>query len=214
MQTLSFEETKNLLEKYKIPFADAKVCQNQKEAISFAREIGYPLVLKIVSPDILHKTDVGGVRTGIEKERDIKRAFNEIISSIRTAKPNVKIEGILVQKHIFGREVVAGMKRDPTFGPVLMFGLGGIFVESIKDISLRIVPVDKKEANKMIKEIKGFQILKGARGQKPVNIGKIIEIIVKLSKLSLVEKGLKEIDLNPIIVNEKEAFVVDARFLL
>ena len=214
MKVLSFEEAKKLLEKYNIPFVKTIICQSKKEAIDFAQKIGFPVVLKVFSPDILHKTDVGGVKIGIENERDLKRVFDEILFSLKEKKPKAKIEGMLIQKQIFGKEVVVGMKRDLAFGPVLMFGLGGIFVEILNDVAFRVAPITKREALKMIREIKSFKILKGFRGEKPVNIEKIAEIIVKVSKLSLKEEKIQEIDLNPIIVNEKEAQVVDARFLL
>ena len=214
MKPLSFKQTEILLKKYKIPFAKAKVCQNQKEAASFGQEVGYPLVLKIVSPDILHKTDIGGVKSGIKNERDLKRGFNEIISSARSVKTNILIEGVLVQKMVLGKEVLIGMKRDKIFGPVLIFGLGGIFAEVLKDISLGLPPLDRREARQMIKEIKGFPLLKGVRGQEGVNIAKIEEIIVNLGKLALEEKSIREIDLNPVMVDKREAVVVDARFLI
>lgn len=214
MKALTFEETEKLLEKYNIPFAKTKLCKSKKEAASFAKRIGFPLALKIVSPDILHKTDIGGVKLMIMNEKDLKQAWNEILVSFKKQKPKVQIKGILVQEMIAGKEVVIGMKRDKSFGPVLMFGLGGIFIELFKDTVFRVAPATKKEARKMIKELKGFAILKGARGQKPVDIEKIVQIIVKVSKLSLTEKNIKEIDLNPIIVNEKEASVVDAKFLV
>ena len=214
MKVLSFEEAKKLLEKYNIPFVKTRICQSKKEAIDFAQKIGFPVVLKVFSPDILHKTDVGGVKIGIENERDLKRAFDEILFSLKEKKPKAKIEGMLIQKQIFGKEVVVGMKRDLAFGPVLMFGLGGIFVEILNDVAFRVAPITKREALKMIREIKSFKILKGFRGEKPVNIEKIAEIIVKVSKLSLKEEKIQEIDLNPIIANEKGAQVVDARVLL
>ena len=214
MRVLDFNKTEKLLLKYKIPLCTSYLVTSKKEAIDFAQKIGFPVVLKVFSPDILHKTDVGGVKIGIENERDLKRAFDEILFSLKEKKPKAKIEGMLIQKQIFGKEVVVGMKRDLAFGPVLMFGLGGIFVEILNDVAFRVAPITKREALKMIREIKSFKILKGFRGEKPVNIEKIAEIIVKVSKLSLKEEKIQEIDLNPIIANEKGAQVVDARVLL
>ena len=214
MNLLNFNKTKKLLLKYKIPFCESYLAASKKEALKFAKKIGYPVVLKISSPDILHKTDVGGIKIGIKSENELKRAFSEILTNVKKKKPQAKIEGILVQEQVSGKEVVVGMKRDLTFGPVLMFGLGGIFVEVLKDVVFRVIPVGKGEGLKMIKEIKGFEVLRGFRGEKPVNIGEITEIIIKLSKLSLEEGSIKEIDLNPIIVDEKRALVVDARFLI
>ena len=214
MNVLNFNQVKEILLEYKIPFCKSYLAGSKKEALNFAKRTGHPLVLKISSPDILHKTDVGGVKIGIENERDLKRAFDEILFSLKEKKPKAKIEGMLIQKQIFGKEVVVGMKRDLAFGPVLMFGLGGIFVEILNDVAFRVAPISKREALKMIREIKSFKILKGFRGEKPVNVEKIAEIIVKVSKLSLKEEKIQEIDLNPIIANEKGAQVVDARVLL
>jgi len=214
MQALSFQKTREILSKYKIPFCETYLVNSKREALMLAKKLGFPVVLKVFSPDILHKTDVGGVKIGIENERDLKRAFDEILFSLKEKKPKAKIEGMLIQKQIFGKEVVVGMKRDLAFGPVLMFGLGGIFVEILNDVAFRVAPITKREALKMIREIKSFKILKGFRGEKPVNIEKIAEIIVKVSKLSLKEEKIQEIDLNPIIANEKGAQVVDARVLL
>ena len=214
MQALSFQKTREILSKYKIPFCETYLVNSKREALMLAKKLGFPVVLKVFSPDILHKTDVGGVKIGIENERDLKRVFDEILFSLKEKKPKAKIEGMLIQKQIFGKEVVVGMKRDLAFGPVLMFGLGGIFVEILNDVAFRVAPISKREALKMIREIKSFKILKGFRGEKPVNIEKIAEIIVKVSKLSLKEEKIQEIDLNPIIANEKGAQVVDARVLL
>lgn len=214
MQALSFQKTREILSKYKIPFCETYLVNSKREALMLAKKLGFPVVLKVFSPDILHKTDVGGVKIGIENERDLKRAFDEILFSLKEKKPKAKIEGMLIQKQIFGKEVVVGMKRDLAFGPVLMFGLGGIFVEILNDVAFRVAPITKREALKMIREIKSFKILKGFRGEKPVNVEKIAEIIVKVSKLSLKEEKIQEIDLNPIIANEKGAQVVDARVLL
>lgn len=214
MKLLGFEETKKILEKNNIPFVKSKICETEKQAVVFVREIDYPVVLKISSPDIVHKTDVKGIKVGIENQRDLKRAFNDILFSVKNLQPNAKINGILVQKMVFGKEVIIGMKKDVNFGPVLMFGLGGIFVEAIKDISLRVAPIEKTEVGKMIKEIKGFPVLKGLRGQKSVNMEGLAKIIYNLSNLCLKEENIQEIDFNPVIVNEKRALVVDARFLV
>jgi len=214
MESLNFLESKKLLEKYKIPFVKTKLCTSKKEALDFAKRIGFPVALKISSPEILHKTDVGGVKLGIETETDLGKAWDEIQKVVKQKIPKVKLEGILVQEIVFGREIALGMKRDAIFGPVLMFGLGGIFVEILKDVVFRVAPLNKKEAKNMITQIKGFEILKEFRGQEKVNLEKLTEIIIKVSKLSLLEKDLKEIDLNPIMANEKGAYVIDARFLL
>lgn len=213
MNILGFKETKNLLSKHKIPFCESYLAASQKEALSFAEKIGLPVVVKVVSPDILHKTDVGGIKTDIKNQKELADSFSEILQNTKKKKPKAAIEGVLVQEQVQGKEVAIGMKRDPAFGPILMFGLGGIFVEVLEDVVFRVMPVDEKEALKMVKEIKGYKILKGFRGEKPVNIKAIAEIIVNVSNLASKEDKIQEIDLNPVIVNEKKALVVDPRFL-
>lgn len=213
MALLNFQQTKKLLLEFKIPICQTWLAESKKEALNLAKKIGYPVVLKISSPDIFHKSDIGGVKVGIKNEKELKKAWDEILVQIKKKKPQARVEGILVQKKEEDIEVAAGMKKDLQFGPVLMFGLGGVFIEVLKDVVFRIAPVREKEALRMIKEIKGYKILEGFRGQKPVNIKKLAEIISNLSKLSLKEKKLNEIDLNPIFVNEKEALVADAKFI-
>jgi len=207
MPLLNFQATKNLLLKYKIPFFETEIFESEKTAVKFAKRIGYPVVLKIFSSQILHRTDVGGVKVGVKNEKELKEAFSDLLK-IR------KIEGILVQKMGFGREIALGMKRDLQFGPVLMFGLGGIFIETLKDVSFRICPLSKKTAKEMIKEIRGYPVLKGQRGKRGINIEKLVEIILQLSKLSLENPEIKEIDFNPIFVDEKTAKVADLKFFV
>lgn len=212
MPLLSFQETKNLLLKYKIPFSPVGLVNSKKEALTFAKKIGYPVVLKIYSPEVLHRTDLDLVKVGIEKADDLSKAFDEIFK--KTKKIKIRSEGILVQKMVKGVELMSGMKRDRQFGPVLMFGLGGIFVEILNDVSLRIAPLSKREAMKMVKEIKGYKILSGWRGKSPLAVEKIVEILLNLSNLSLENPKIKEIDLNPIFVDEKKALAADFKFLI
>ena len=202
MALLNFEETKKLLRKYKIPLCKTKISKSKEQTIKIAEKIGYPLVLKIAPLKIVHKTKINGVKTGIKNEKQLKKTWDNL-SKVK------EIEGILIQETLSGREVVLGIKRDPQLGSVLMFGLGGIFVEVVKDVSFRICPVSKKQAEKMVKEIKGYPVLSNE-----VNIKQIIKIIVNLSKLARRQKKIKEIDLNPVIVNEKKAIVVDAKIIV
>ena len=214
MKVLDFLETKKLLYKYNIPFCKTEFAVSKKEAESFAEKIGYPVILKVFIPNLLHSTEIGGVKVGIENKRELNNGWDEILSSVKRKKPKADIKGILVQKELKGVELVVGMKRDKQFGTVLMFGMGGILTEILKDTVLRIAPVSKSDVKKMIGEIKGYEILKGFRGQPPINIDRVAKIIFNLSKLSLKEKQIKEIDLNPIIADEKKALVVDPCFLL
>ncbi len=214
MKALTFSETKKILSEYDIPFGQMILAKSKKEAIVFAEKIGYPVVLKVSSPEILHKTEIEGIKTNIFNKKNLEKTWDKILSEVKKKKPLAKIEGILVQKQLKGREVVIGMKRDRQFGPVLMFGLGGIFTEVLEDVAFKIAPVSESDAMKMIKEIKGYKVLTAFRGQKPVNLKAIVKIIVSLSRLSLEKEEIKEIDLNPIIVNEKRALIVDTSFLL
>ena len=207
MQLLDFQISKKLLSKYKIPFLEIEVFESEKRARQFAKKIGFPVALKVFSTKIFHRTDIGGVKVGLGNEKEFKTAFIKL-SKIKD------VEGVLVQKMGQGEQIVLGMKRDAQFGPTLMFGLGGIFVEILKDISFRVCPVSTKEALKMIKEIQGYSILKGARTGKKVNINALVNMIVGLSKLSLKEKSIKEIDLNPVITNEKGAWAADFKFFV
>lgn len=185
MALLNFQETKKLLLKYKIPFCQTKISKSKKQAIKIAEKIGYPLVLKISPLKILHKTKIDGVKTEIKNEKELKKAWDDLSKLKET-------EGILIQKMLSGREVVLGIKRDPQLGPVLMFGLGGIFVEVLKDVSFRICPVSKKQAEKMVKEIKGYPVLvnpvRFGKLSNGVNIKQIVKIITNLSKLARRQK--------------------------
>jgi acyl-CoA synthetase (NDP forming) len=210
MQILSFEETKQLLTKYKIPVCRTEIFNSKEKALVFADKIGYPVVLKIHAQKIFHKSELGGVKTNIRNEEDFEKAWDEIINNIQ----GKNIEGVLVQEMIIGNEIAIGMKNDEQFGPVIMFGLGGIFIEIIKDVSFRVAPIGRKEAMQMIEEIKGYKILKGARGGKEVDIEKIVDMIVNLSKLSINEEKIKSIDFNPVIVNDKKALVADFRIIV
>jgi len=177
--------------------------------------MGFPVVLKIVSPDIIHKSDAGGVKLDLKNSAQAGRAYGEILSSIRQKYPKAKIDGISVQKMARpGVEVIIGMSKDPQFGPVLMFGLGGILVEVLKDVSFRLVPVTKRDATEMIKEIKGYPLLEGYRGQEPANIPFLEELIVKVSQFIEKNPQIKELDLNPIFAYKDGALAVDARIIL
>jgi len=209
------QEAKELLASVGIPVTKSKIAHNLEEAISISKEIGFPIVCKIVSPDILHKSDAGGVKIGIKDEEGITKAYNEILSNAKAYKKDANIVGILIQEMApLGKEVIVGSIRDPQFGPALMFGLGGIFVEVLKDVSFRIAPLTEYDAKKMIKEIKGYSLLKGVRGEAPVDEEALVDIILKLSKLVTSDKRIAEIDLNPVFAYEKDAIVADARIML
>jgi acyl-CoA synthetase (NDP forming) len=208
-------ESKELLQKAEIPVIEAKLARTKKEAISLSREMGFPVVLKISSPDVVHKSDSGGVKLGLTNASQVGKAYSQVMSSIKQAYPEARIDGVSVQTMAPpGVEVIVGMSKDAQFGPVLMFGLGGILVEVLKDVSFRIVPVTEKDAQEMIKEIKGYPVLQGYRGQKPASIPALEQLIVKVSQFVEKNPQIKELDLNPIFAYPDKAVAVDARIIL
>ena len=209
---LDVDKSFGILKKNSIPYTEWKTAKTAEQAAKAASKIGFPVAMKIISKKVVHKSDIGGVKINLTNEQEVVNAFEEITKSAR-AKAKTKPEAVLIQKMEFGTEVIIGLKRDPQFGPVVIFGLGGVFVEVLKDVSLRIAPLTKKDCAEMIEEIKGAPILKGVRGQKPVNINSLIKILMAVSDIGLKNKRISEMDLNPVIVNETSATVVDVRML-
>jgi len=208
-------ESKSICLSYGIPVTNFKVAFSADEAVKFAQEIGFPVVLKILSPDIIHKSDVGGVMLNLKSIDDVEKGYSAIIESVRRNVPNANILGVTVQEMVPpSTEVIVGAIKDPQFGPVLMFGLGGVFVEVLQDVTFRVAPIKEKDAEEMVKEIKAYPLLKGFRGSPPANIDSIIRILVNTSKLVTENEEIAELDLNPIMVNEKGAKVIDARIIL
>ncbi len=209
---VSQEKTLEVLKKKRFPVVKNAFVKSEN-LLKEAKKLKFPLVMKLISPDIIHKSDAKVVVLDIENEEELEKAYEKVIKNAKKFKRNVKIEGIFLQEMVSGEEVIVGMKRDPQFGPVIIFGLGGIFVEILKDVSFRIAPVDKKMALEMIKEVNGAKILEGVRGQKKAKIDDLASIITKTSNLVIDDKKILEIDFNPIIVNNKEAKIVDMRIL-
>ena len=210
-------EAYEALRAYGLPVPKAGLARSVEEAVEIGEKIGYPLVLKIVSPDIVHKSDVGGVKVGVKNAEEVKDAFKSIMSNVKDKAPDAKIAGVLVQEMVpEGLEVIVGATRDPTFGPVLLFGLGGIFVEVLKDVSFRIAPVTKFDAESMLGEIKAAKILEGYRGTPPRDKDALVDIIMKLSKFMEEQELVTDVDLNPIMAFEKGkgAAIADARVLI
>ncbi len=200
-----------------LPVPKHGLATNEDEAVEIANKVGYPVVLKIVSPDIAHKSDVGGVILNLTSDKDVREAYRKIMENVKARAPNARIAGILVQEMVpYGLEVIVGGTRDPTFGPVIMFGLGGIFVEVLKDVSFRIAPIKSIDAEEMIREIRAYRILEGYRGEPPRDLEAVKDIIVKTSKLMLELEDVQDIDLNPVMLYEKGrgAKIADARIIL
>jgi acetate---CoA ligase (ADP-forming) subunit beta len=191
------------------------LASSQKEAVALSEKIGFPVVLKVASPDITHKTDAGGVKVGLKNKAEVRKAYAEIMASVRPKYPRAKIDGVSVQSVARpGIEIIIGVFKDPQFGPVIMFGLGGIFVEVLKDVAFRIIPIVRRDAAEMIKEIKGYSLLNGYRGHEPAHIPSLEDMLLKVSDFVEKTPGIKEIDLNPIFAYKDSAVAVDARIVL
>ncbi len=210
-------ESRDILTAYGIRIPKSKLCTTADEAVAYADEIGYPVVMKIASPDILHKTDVGGVRVGLDSPSEVRDAFDLMVYRAQKYQPNAQIWGCLVQEMMRGgKEVITGMNRDPQFGPLVMFGLGGIYVEVLKDVSFRVAPFDRKEAMAMIQEIRSYGLLRGVRGEPPADLDAVADVLLRLSQLVTDFPEIVEMDINPLMVFEKGrgAVGVDMRLIL
>lgn len=210
-------ESFELLRQYNIPTPDFALVQDVNEALKVAKDIGYPVVLKVVSPDIIHKSDVGGVILNINNDDELKDAYEKITRNIKEKAPYARIIGFLLQKMIpEGLETIIGATKDAIFGHVIMFGLGGVFVEALQDVSFRIVPITEEDARAMIKEIKGYRLFNGFRNMPARDEEAVVYILVKFSELLSDNPNIVESDLNPVIVLEKGkgAYAADARFII
>jgi len=213
--TLNEVESKQLLKQAGINTTEIKLATGKDEAIAAAKKLGFPAVLKIVSPDILHKSDIGGVKLNLNSEDEVGRAYDEIMAAAKKHAPKAKVEGVSVQPMARpATEVIIGMNKDQQFGPVLMFGLGGILVEVLKDVSFRIVPLTKRDAREMIREIKAYPVLEGYRGQEPADVETLENLLLKVSDFVEKHPDIKEMDLNPIFAYRDGATAVDARIIL
>ena len=208
-------ESKKIVRQAGISIVETKLAKTQKEVVSLSQKMGFPVALKIASPDVIHKSDSGGVKLSVQSVAEVKKAYDEILKKVRKQYPRALLHGISVQKMVRpGTEVIVGTSKDPQFGPVIMFGLGGIFVELLKDVSFRVIPVERKDAQEMIKEIKGYPLLQGYRGKEPADISSLVNIILKLSRFIEENPGIKELELNPIFAYRNRAVAVDARIIL
>ena len=211
-------EAKEVFKAYGMPVTAISLAKSEDEAVALGKKIGFPLVLKIVSPDILHKSDAGGVKVNIKDEAGIREAYQTILKNAKAYKADANIHGIAIQEMApWGTEVILGSVNDAAFGPTVMFGLGGIFVEVLKDVTFRVTPFTKAEAAEMIGEIKGAAILAGARGEKPKDRAKLAETIYNYScMIHDLDDEIKESDANPVLVYEdgQGLKVADARIIL
>ena len=214
---LTPEETREVLSAYGFSFPKRVVAETSREAISAANSLGYPVVMKIVSPDILHKSDIGGVKVGIREKSQVTRSFEDLISNAKRFMPEALILGVAVEEMVGpGKEVILGSSRDPSFGSLIMFGLGGIYVEVLKDISFRIAPLTLEDAESMIREVHSYTILKGVRGEEPSDLEAVKEALLRLSQLVTDFPEILEMDINPLMVlpSGKGAVVIDSRLTI
>jgi acyl-CoA synthetase (NDP forming) len=208
-------EAKTICMEYQIPVTTFKLAKNAEEVVEFAGQIGFPVVLKIVSPDIIHKSDAGGVEVNLKNAEEVKSAYGKILKNAKKYNPSAKIVGVLVQEMALqSTEVIVGAIKDPQFGQTLMFGLGGIFVELLKDVTFRIAPITREDAHEMMIKLKAYPLLTGYRNISPADLNAIISILLNTSKLVMDYPEIKELDLNPIMAYEKGAKTVDARIIL
>ena len=198
-----------------IPHPESRLSTTAEEARKHAEELGYPVVFKVVSPDILHKTEAGGVLFGLQGSADVNRGFEKITANVKEHNPSANVLGILVQRMVpAGTELIIGAFRDRQFGAAVLFGMGGVFVEIFKDVIFGLAPLRKSEAYDMVRSIKAYPVLKGYRNMPGVDERGIVDILLKTSELMTTHPEIDQIDLNPTIASEKDVIAVDARILL
>jgi acyl-CoA synthetase (NDP forming) len=212
---LSEVEAKSVLAEIGVPVTPTRLAHDAEEAIAIADEFDYPVVLKIDADAITHKSDSGGVELNLADADAVRAAYDRIVAAARSAAPDALVRGVSVQPMANpGTEVIIGMTRDPQFGPVLMFGLGGILVEVLKDVAFRVVPLEQRDAAEMIREIQGFPVLEGYRNAPPADLGALENILMQLSSFAEGHPDVAELDLNPILAYGDGAIAVDARIVL
>ena len=208
-------EAKTICAEYDIPVNKFQLAKTEKEASIYADEIGYPIVLKIVSPDIIHKSDAGGVLVNLKNGAEVASAYKKIIENAKNYKADAKIVGVLIQEMApQSTEVIVGAIKDPQFGQTVMFGLGGVFVELLKDVNFRIAPITAEDAKEMITQLKAFPLLNGYRNTQPADLNALVSILCNVSRLVMEQPEIKELDLNPVMAYPKGAKTVDARIIL
>lgn len=212
---LSEVEAKAMLAEFGVAVTDTRLAGSVDEAAAIADELGYPVALKVVADEITHKTDVGGVELGIADAEELRAAAQRIHTAVAAAAPGVAPAGLSVQPMAApGTEVILGITQDQQFGPVLMFGLGGVFVEVLKDVAFRVVPLEPRDASEMIREIQGFPVLEGFRGAEPADLAAIERMLLQLSEFAQAHPEVAELDMNPVFARADGAVAVDARIVL
>ena len=198
------------LEQEGLRVLDSSLARDENEAVSMASSMGFPVALKVSSPDVIHKTETGGIRVSLKSEGEVRQAFTEIVAMFRSESPEKQLDGVMVQKLGKGFELIVGARKDQQFGPVLMFGLGGIHAEAIRDVSFRLIPVSKRDAREMIEELQSYGTLKNPRSGS-IDIPCIEDFLLQVSRLIEKHEEIQEMDLNPVFVASREIEVCDAR---
>jgi acetyltransferase len=212
---LNEEDCQDCLVRYGFVFPERVFVADKRVAARTSAHMGFPVVMKVSSPDILHKTDVGGVITGIRSRRAAEDAFMKITTQVKGRRPRAFIKGVNIYKMITGgKEVIMGITHDRTFGHLLMFGLGGVYVEILKDVSFRIVPVTESDVREMIQEVRAYSLLRGTRGEKAVDLEAIVQALLRLNQLVMDFPEIHELDINPLVVTTEGAVALDARIII
>ncbi len=211
---LGYEESRNVLKAIGIPFNKTKLATSEEEAVAISEEIGFPVVFKVVSPDISHKTEIGGVKVGIRTPDEARATYNSIMDSVKRHVPNARVEGIMVEEQISGSELFVGVTTDPQFGPMIAFGIGGIFVELYKDVTFRLIPIGVSDAYEMLQEIRGKRIYEGYRGRPRADPKELVKVLLAVSKFICDHPEVREMDINPLMVTHKGVMAIDARIIV
>ena len=211
---LTYDESRKIMKLSGIPLNRMELAEDLDESLIKANSIGYPVVLKIVSEDVLHKSDSGGVKIGINSDEDFRNAYEEMMKKVRRFHPNVKIDRVSIEEMVEGVELLIGTNTDSQFGKMIALGVGGIFVEVYKDVSFRLIPVRKEDVEDMLSEITGRKLLDGFRGKPKVDKEELISLVLKISKLVEENPSIKEMDLNPVVATSEGLKAIDARIIL
>ncbi len=203
-----------ILTQFDIPYPEHDLAHDAQEAVQIADGLGYPVVLKVVSPDVLHKSDVGGVAVGLADADQVRSGYAELLRQVQSRVDRLRLEGVLVCKQAPpGLELIVGAMEDMTFGPVVMFGLGGVFAEILKDVAFRLAPLRRQDAEEMVREIRGYALLQGARGQARRDVEALVDLVLAVSQLVSARPDIRELDLNPVRLYEKGLMVLDVRLI-
>ena len=213
-KVFNLEESRNIMEMAGIPFNRSGLATTAEKAAGIAGGIGYPVVMKIVSEQVIHKTEVGGVRINIGSDEEVRRTFKDVVESVKEQVPEAVIDGILMEEMANGTELIIGTTTDSQFGPMIMFGIGGIFVEVYKDVSFRLIPITPNDAREMMDEIKGKALLEGIRGLPRADPEQVVDILLAVSRLVEDNPDIYEMDINPLLLTERGIIAVDARIIL